>query len=158
MPLSNCEVGGGIAPVPSFLKAGLTVGLGTDGYIQDMFEVMRTAFLIHKGNLQDAGVMPAETVIRMATVDAAKAIRMENLVGSITPKKQADIITVDLESPTPVTPENLIPQLVVFGEGNMVQDVLINGKKIMRNRKILTANEHRARTKCREAAESLWNT
>jgi cytosine/adenosine deaminase-related metal-dependent hydrolase len=157
MPLSNCEVGGGIAPVPSFLQAGLTVGLGTDGYIQDMFEVMRAAFLIHKGNLQDASVMPAQAVIRMATVDAAKAIRMENLVGSITPKKQADIITVDLESPTPVTPENLIPQLVVFGEGNMVQDVLINGKKIMRNRKILIMNEDRARAKCREAAESLWN-
>lgn len=158
MPLSNCEVGGGIAPVPSFLQMGLTIGLGTDGYIQDMFEVMRAAFLIHKGNLQDASVMPAEVVIRMATINAAKAIRIENLVGSITPRKQADIITVDLESPTPVTAENLIPQLVVFGDGNMVQDVLINGKIIMRNRKILTENEDRARTKCREAAESLWNT
>jgi 5-methylthioadenosine/S-adenosylhomocysteine deaminase len=158
MPLSNCEVGGGIAPVPSFLQAGLTVGLGTDGYIQDMFEVMRVAFLIHKGNLQDASVMPAEVVIRMATMNAAKTIRMENLVGSITPKKQADIITVDLESPTPVTAENLIPQLVVFGDGNMVQDVLISGKIIMRNRKILTVNEDRARTKCRQAAENLWNT
>jgi cytosine/adenosine deaminase-related metal-dependent hydrolase len=157
MPLSNCEVGGGIAPVPSFLQSGLTVGLGTDGYIQDMFEVMRAAFLIHKGNLQDASVMPAEAVIRMATTEAAKAIRMENVAGSITPSKPADIITVDLKSPTPVTAENLIQQLVVFGYGSMVRDVLINGKIIMRNRKILTANEDKARVECTQAAESLWN-
>lgn len=158
MPLSNCEVGGGIAPVPSFLQMGLTVGLGTDGYIQDMFEVMRAAFLIHKGYLQNASVMPANVVIRMATIDAARALRMESTVGSITPNKQADIITVDLESPTPVTAENLIQRLVVFGNGNMVRDVLIAGKKIVRNKEILTVDEDKARTRCREAAETLWKT
>ncbi|MGD0159398.1 MAG: amidohydrolase [Candidatus Bathyarchaeia archaeon] len=158
MPLSNCEVGGGIAPVPSFLQTGLTVGLGTDGYIQDMFEVMRAAFLIHKGYLQNASVMPADVVIRMATIDAARALRMENTVGSITPNKQADIITVDLKFPTPVTAENLIQQLVVFGNGSMVRNVLIAGKEIVRNKEILTVDEDKARTRCMEAAETLWKT
>jgi cytosine/adenosine deaminase-related metal-dependent hydrolase len=158
MPLSNCEVGGGIAPVPSFLQGDLTVGLGTDGYIQDMFEVMRSAFLIHKGYLQNASVMPADVVIRMATIDAAKAIGLESTVGSISPGKQADIITVDLESLTPVTLENLVQQLVVFGSGNMVRDVLVAGKMIVRNREILTVDEDKARMKCREAAEKLWKT
>jgi 5-methylthioadenosine/S-adenosylhomocysteine deaminase len=156
MPLSNCEVGGGIAPIPSFLDQGATVGLGTDGYIQDMFEVMKAAFLIHKGKLQDASVMPADKVIRMATIDAAKAIGIEKLAGSITPGKKADIITVDLNAPTPITPDNLVTHLVVFGHGSMVRNVMINGNKIMRNRKILTVNESIARKKCREAAESLW--
>jgi 5-methylthioadenosine/S-adenosylhomocysteine deaminase len=158
MPLSNCEVGGGIAPVPSFLKAGLTVGLGTDGYIQDMFEVMRAAFLIHKGNLQDASVMPADSVIKMATTDAARAIRMEDAVGSIAPGKKADLITVKLDSPTPVTTDNLVPQLVVFGDGSMVQDVIVNGRRIVRNREILTVKEDVARMKCREAADDLWKS
>ncbi len=156
MPLSNCEVGGGIAPIPSFLEQGFTVGLGTDGYIQDMFKVMRAAFLIHKGNLQDASVMPAETVIRMATIDSAKAIGMESLIGSITPGKKADLITVDLNAPTPVTTENLITHLVVFGDGNVVRDVIVNGKRIVRNRKVLTIDENTARRKCTEAAKNLW--
>ena len=62
MPLSNCEVGGGIAPVPDLVAAGVTVGLGSDGYITDMFEVMRGAFLIHKAHRQDPRVMPANLV------------------------------------------------------------------------------------------------
>ena len=94
----------------------------------------------------------------MATIEAAKAIRREKTIGSITPNKQADIITVDLESPTPLTTQNLIPQLVMFGHGSMVRDVFIAGKKIVRNRKILTVDEDKAMTNCREAAETLWNT
>lgn len=156
VPLSNCEVGGGIAPVPDFLKMGLTVGLGTDGFVQDMFEVMRAAFLIHKGNLQDASVMPADTVMRMATIDSARAIGLESSIGSLTPGKKADIITVDLKAPTPVTPENLVRHLVVFGEGSMVQDVIVSGKKIMKNGKMITVNEADVRRNCRDAAESLW--
>ena len=62
MPLSNCEVGGGIAPVPDLVAAGVIVGLGSDGYITDMFEVMRGAFLIHKAARQDPRVMPAGLV------------------------------------------------------------------------------------------------
>lgn len=158
MPLSNCEVGGGIAPVPSFLKQGLTVGLGTDGFIQDMFEVMRAAFLIHKGHLQDASVMPADTVIRMSTIESAKAIGMEDKIGSIAPGKKADLITVNLGAPTPVTRRNLKTHLVVFGKGDMVQDVIIDGRQIMRNRQVLTVDEDAARGKCREAAEDLWRS
>jgi cytosine/adenosine deaminase-related metal-dependent hydrolase len=158
MPISNCEVGGGIAPVPSFLKEGLTVGLGTDGYIQDMFEVMRAAFLIHKGNLQDASVMPADTVIRMATIDSAEAIGLEKSIGSIAPGKKADLITVDLKAPTPVTPENLISHLVVFGDGNLVKDVIVDGELVMNDRKILAADETDIRKRCVDAAKDLWKT
>ena len=158
MPISNCEVGGGIAPVPSFLKEGLTVGLGTDGYIQDMFEVMRAAFLIHKGNLQDASVMPADTVIRMATIDSAEAIGLEKSIGSIAPGKKADLITVDLKAPTPVTPENLISHLVVFGDGNLVKDVIVDGELVMNDRKILAADETDIRKRCVDAAQDLWKT
>ena len=66
MPLSNCEVGGGIAPIEKMLEAGMTVGLGTDGYVNNFFEVMRGAFLIHKkGYHKDPQAMPARKVYRM---------------------------------------------------------------------------------------------
>ena len=123
-----------------------------------MFKVMRAAFLIHKGNLQDASVMPAETVLRMATIDAAKAIRMDNLIGSLTPRKKADMITLNLSAPTPVTPENVITHIVVFGDGSMVENVIINGKQIVKHKKVLTTDEKVTRQRCMEAAAELWKT
>ena len=74
MPVSNCEVGGGIAPVPAMLKAGIEVALGTDGYINDFFTVMKEAFLIHKANEETTEVMSAPEVFRMATEFGAKAM------------------------------------------------------------------------------------
>jgi len=157
MPVSNCEVGGGIAPVPEYLEKGLTVGLGTDGYVVDMFEVMRFAFLIHKANKQDASVMPADIVIKMATRDNAKVIMWENEIGSLTPGKKADIITIRNEFPTPLTDYNLVAQLVTFGTGNMVNDVIIDGKLVMRDREILTVDVKKAEEDIKAQANRLWS-
>ena len=82
MPLSNCEVGGGIAPVPELVEAGVTVGLGSDGYVDDFFEVMRGAFLIHKAKHQNPQVMPAHLVWYLATEGGAKALGLKKLDGS----------------------------------------------------------------------------
>ena len=81
MPLSNCEVGGGIAPVPDLVAAGATVGLGSDGYGTDFFEVMRGAFLIHKAHRQDPRVMPASLVWQLATEGGARASAWSELAG-----------------------------------------------------------------------------
>lgn len=156
MPLSNCEVGGGIAPAKQFLDAGLTVGLGTDGYVTDMFDVMRGAFLIHKGYLQDARVMPAETVLEMATINGAQAVGLGDQVGSLEVGKKADIVLLNAPLPTPITPENVVTQLVTFGRGNFVEDVFVDGKEIVRNGEIVTVDEKEAYVRCRSAAESLW--
>ncbi len=157
MPISNCEVGGGIAPIPQMLEKGLTVGLGTDGYIVDMFHVMRFAFLIHKANLKNAAIMPADVVIKMATINNAKVLQMEKLVGSIEPGKLADIITISPKFPTPVNAENLVNQLVVFGEGVYVNDVIVNGKIVMKDREIQTVNEEEEKRKLKEIANQFWN-
>ena len=100
MPLSNCEVGGGIAPVPDLVAAGVTVGLGSDGYITDFFEVMRGAFLIHKAYRQDPRVMPASLVWRLATEGGAQALGFSN-VGRLAPGWQADLQLIDSVFPTP---------------------------------------------------------
>ena len=94
MPLSNCEVGGGIAPVPDLVAAGVTVGLGSDGYITDFFEVMRGAFLIHKAYRQDPRVMPASLVWQLATEGGARALGLEK-VGRLAPGWQADLQLID---------------------------------------------------------------
>jgi cytosine/adenosine deaminase-related metal-dependent hydrolase len=157
MPLSNCEVGGGIAPIKQFLDAGLTVGLGTDGYVTDMFEVMRSAFLIHKGHLQDASVMPAQTVLEMATINGAQALGLADEIGSLEVGKQADFLVLDPKLPTPVTTENVGPQLVTFGRGSFVQHVFVDGTQIVKDGKLVTANEEEAKLGCRKAAQSLWD-
>ncbi len=157
MPLSNCEVGGGIAPVPQFLGAGLTVGLGTDGYLTDMFDVMRATFLIHKGYLQDASVMPAETVLDMATIKGAEAVGLGDQIGSLEVGKKADIILLDAQLPTPVTVDNVVAQLVTFGKGSFVQHVFVNGKTIVESSRVVTTDEENAKVRCRSAAELLWN-
>ncbi|MDH3295463.1 MAG: amidohydrolase family protein, partial [Acidimicrobiia bacterium] len=94
MPLANCEVGGGIAPVPELLEAGATVGLGSDGYINDFFAVMRGAFLIHKARRQDPGVMPAATVLQMATEGGASALGLDD-VGRLEVGYLADLQLID---------------------------------------------------------------
>jgi cytosine/adenosine deaminase-related metal-dependent hydrolase len=158
MPISNCEVGGGIAPVPEFLQAGLTVGLGTDGYVTDMFEVMRAAFLIHKARLENASIMPAPVVFEMATVDGAKALGLEKRVGSIEVGKQADIVLLDSKKfPTPITPENAYSQLVAHGNGEDVDTVLVSGETIVEKGEMKTLDERRAVRECSRTALQLWN-
>ena len=157
MPVSNCEVGGGIAPVPEFLEAGLKVGLGTDGYVVDMFDVMRFAFLIHKANKQDASVMPADVVFRMATTDNAKVLRMENEIGSLTPGKNADLTILNSNLPTPINESNLYAQLVTFGTGALVSDVMVDGKFVMRDRRITTVDEYEVKEKFMEVVQSFWD-
>jgi 5-methylthioadenosine/S-adenosylhomocysteine deaminase len=156
MPLSNCEVGGGIAPVPEFLQAGLTVGLGTDGYVTDMFQVMRAAFLIHKARLEDASAMPAPRVFEMATIQGAKALGLEKSVGSIETGKQADIVLLEPSFPNPVTTQNVYSQLVAHGDGKDVDTVLVAGKVLVKDGEIKTVNELRAKRECCEAALKLW--
>jgi cytosine/adenosine deaminase-related metal-dependent hydrolase len=157
MPLSNCEVGGGIAPVERFLDSGLTVSLGTDGYVTDMFEVTRGAFLIHKGYLQDARVLPANQVLEMATISGAKTLGISDRVGSIEPGKDADIVLLDNRFSTPVTSKNACAQLVVFGKGSYVNTVLVRGRTIVDNGTMSTISEEKARAACMRTAERFWS-
>jgi len=157
MPLSNCEVGGGIAPLKELLEAGLAVGLGTDGYVTDMFEVMRAAFLIHKGYLQDASVIPASIVFEMATVSGAKALGMEDQIGSLQVGKQGDVVLLDPSFPTPLTPDNAYSQIVAFGTGNDVDTVIVSGRVVASRGRMSTINEQEAKKDCSKVAKEFWN-
>lgn len=155
MPLSNCEVGGGVAPVPDLLARGIPVGLGTDGYINNFFEVMRGAFLIHKAYRRDPLAMPARTVYDLATRQGARALGYRNL-GELKPGFLADLITLDAATSTPINVNNLIDQLVLFRSAEHVNDVLVNGRPLMRDKMILTVDEERVRSGTHQAALELW--
>jgi cytosine/adenosine deaminase-related metal-dependent hydrolase len=155
MPLSNCEVGGGIAPVPDLLAAGVTVGLGSDGYITDMFEVMRGAFLIHKAHRQDPRVMPANVVWRLATEGGALALGLTE-VGRLEPGWQADLQLIDAAVPTPVEPWNLYDQLLLFRSRRDVRDVMVSGQWRVRNGVVLDVDEGALRARAHAGARRLW--
>ena len=155
MPLANCEVGGGIAPVPELLDAGVTVGLGSDGYINDMFEVMRSAFLVHKARLLDPGTMPAARVLGMATEGGANALRLDR-VGRLDVGWSADLQIVDCTFPTPVTEDNLFEQLVLWRSRAHVRDVMVAGRWRVRDGVVDGADLDALRAATRRQAARLW--
>jgi cytosine/adenosine deaminase-related metal-dependent hydrolase len=155
MPLSNCEVGGGIAPVPEQLAAGVTLGLGSDGYINDFFEVMRGAFLIHKANHQNPQVMPAHEVWYLATEGGARAMGLEK-VGRLEPGWAADLQLINANLPTPIAPHNLYEQLLLWRNHSHVSDVMVSGQWRVRDGIVGNADLDHMRARVHENAERMW--
>ncbi|PKN36950.1 MAG: S-adenosylhomocysteine deaminase [Deltaproteobacteria bacterium HGW-Deltaproteobacteria-2] len=155
-PASNMKLASGVAPVPEMLNAGVMVGLGTDGCASnnnlDMIKEMSTAAKLHKVARLDPTVMDAQTVVRMATIEGAKALSMDKITGSLEAGKKADIIVIGLNKPhlTPIYSE--YSHLVYAMSGADVDTVIINGKVVMENRKFLTINEAEVMQKAREIA------
>jgi len=154
-PVSNCSIGGGISPVPDMLAAGLTIGLGTDGEVNDMFEVMRIAHLIHKGRRQDPTVMPPRTVFAMATEMGAKAVGLDN-VGILRPGAYADLIIIDADTLTPLNRRNLIEQILLYRKASDLRALMVQGEWLWRDGRALTLDEERIARDLREAAAGFW--
>jgi len=155
MPLSNCEVGGGIAPIAELLAKGVTVGLGTDGYVNDMYEVMRGAFWLQKARLLDPSTLPAHDAVFMATEGGAQALGIDNL-GRIEPGWIADLQLVNCELPTPLDASTICDQLVLWRSGQHVRDVMVAGEWRVRNGEVLGVDVERARRRVVEEASRLW--
>lgn len=140
-PESNMKLASGIAPVPRMLESGITVALGTDGCASnnnlDMFGEMDSCAKLHKAASLDPTVLPAETVLGMATVNGAKALGWENL-GRITPGAAADLIVVDFRKPHLTPVYNPVSHLVYAAGAADVRHSVIGGKLVMRDRALLT--------------------
>lgn len=145
-PASNMKLASGIAPVPDMLKAGITVGLGTDGCASnntlDMIREMSMAAKLHKAARLDPTVMDAKTVVRMATVEGAKTLGMDKITGSLEVGKKADIIVIGLNKPHLTPIYNEYSHLAYAMSGADVDTVVINGKLVMENRRLLTMDEN----------------
>jgi cytosine/adenosine deaminase-related metal-dependent hydrolase len=156
MPLSNCEVGGGIAPVPAMLEAGVPVSLGTDGYVNNYFALMRGAFLIHKARLENPQTMPAHVVWKMATLHGAHDLGLADNVGRLDPGYSADLVLINADTPTPLSAGNLLDQMLLWRDPVNVHSVMCAGRWLMRSQEVIDKDEARIRANCREAAGRLW--
>ena len=159
VPLSNCEVGGGVAPVPKLLEKGVPVGLGTDGYINNFFEVMRGAFLIHKAYNENPEIMPAAAVLKMATAAGAGVLSGGTALGKrgkLQAGYAADIITVLPELPTPLNERNMFDQLVLYCNPRNVADVFIDGVQRKRDGVLIGYDDKQTRAEVRAEAARLW--
>ena len=146
-PASNMKLGNGFAPVPDMLKKGINVCIGTDGAASNnslnMFHEMNLLGLIHKGAREKADCVSAREIFRMATLNGAKALGMEQKTGSIEIGKKADLAILNLRTPS-MTPRNdLLAGLCYSANGSEVETVIIDGKIVMENRRILTLDEER---------------
>ncbi|MFQ5794758.1 MAG: amidohydrolase family protein [Candidatus Bipolaricaulia bacterium] len=144
-PVCKLKGGTGISPVPQMLEAGINVSLGTDGTGSnnnlDLFEEMKTAAIIHKLNRRDPATLSAWQVLEMATINGAKALGMEDKIGSIEVGKQADLIVVDLSKPH-LRPTHNLPSLLVYSaSGADVDTVIVGGRVIMEARTVQTVDE-----------------
>jgi len=144
-PQSNMKIASGAAPVGAMLEEGLRLGLGTDGAASnndlDMFEEMLTAALLAKHVTGDPTVAPAAAVLEMATLGGARALGMEDRLGSLEPGKRADLIVVDLSAPRLHPLYDPVSHLVYAAKGADVRHVVVEGRVVMRDRKITTLDE-----------------
>jgi cytosine/adenosine deaminase-related metal-dependent hydrolase len=158
-PSSNTKLASGIARVPEMLKKGVNVAMGCDGgpsnNSYDMIREMKLAAYIHKVRLSDPMTMPAETVLEMATVHGARAIGMQDRLGTLEPGKLADIVLVDLDSVHMVPNNNHVSDLVYAGCGTDVDTVMVDGRIIMENRNVKTLDEREIIGQARERASAL---
>ncbi|MCX7944735.1 MAG: amidohydrolase family protein [Deltaproteobacteria bacterium] len=149
-PTSNLKLASGIAPISQMIDVGIDVAIGTDGAgsnnDHDMIEEMRLTALLPKGILFNPTVVPAKKVIKMATIEGAKAIGLDGLIGSIEVGKRADIITIDMRGVHNIPQYNILAdslysRIVYAAKSSDVNDVIIDGKVIMLDKKILTMDE-----------------
>ena len=158
-PESNMKLASGIAPVPAYLKAGVALGLGTDGAASnndlDMFEAMRVASLLHKVHTGDPQTVSARVALEMATVGGARALGMASQIGSIEPGKRADVIVVSMSAARQTPMYDPVSHLVYTTHGDDVRTTVVNGKVLMRDRKVRTLNEGTVLADARAWAEKV---
>ncbi len=156
-PASNAKLGNGFAPVEQMLKAGVNVCIGTDGAASNntlnMFREMGLLSLIHKGINNSSTALPAKTVVRMATANAGKALQKPGELGVISEDAAADLIFLDLRSPSLFPNNDPVSSLCYSANGSEVDSVMIDGKWIMKKGQILTIDVERVYYEVAKAAE-----
>jgi len=144
-PHSNMKLASGACPVSKLVEAGVNVALGTDSAASNnnlnLFEEMHTAALLAKLVSEDATALPAADLLMMATLNGAKALGLDHLVGSIEPGKRADLIAVDLSGPETQPLYNPLSQLAYACNGSQVTHSWVDGNALMKNRALTTLNE-----------------
>jgi len=159
-PSSNMMLASGVAPVAAMRTAGVAVGLGTDGPAGsnndlDLMEEMDLAAKLAKITKMDPLALNAKAVVEMATIEGARALHMEKEIGSLEAGKKADFIIISLDEPNAVPMYDLYAQLAYALKGSDVETVIIGGRVVMRDRKLLTVKEEEVMAKAREYKKTV---
>src|SRR6266480_3361169 len=154
-PSSNMMLASGVAPLIEERAAGVAVGLGTDGPAGsnndlDLMEEMDLAAKLQKITRMDPQTLGAKAVVEMATIEGARALHMEKEIGSLEPGKKADFILIGLDAPNAVPMYDVYAQLAYALKGSDVETVIIGGRVVMRDKKLLTVDEAAVIAKARE--------
>lgn len=159
-PVCNAKLASGIAPIAEMLKAGVNVGLGTDGgpsnNSYDMINDMRWASYLQKVKLDDETAMPVEAVMEMATINGAKVLGWEDQIGSIEVGKQADFVALDMNKPHLTPAPDPVSTIVCAANGSDVDTVVIAGKIVVEGRKVLTMDEDRILAEANERVRKIY--
>ena len=159
-PSSNMKLASGIPRVPEMIRAGANVGLGCDGApcnnSYDMVREMKLAAVIQKARLLDPRTMPAAAVLRMATLDGARAMGMESQIGSIEVGKRADLVLIDLKKPHLVPLTDVMSTVVYSAMGSDVDTVLVDGKVLVQHGRALTLDEEGIMAEAQRCQDGLF--
>jgi len=151
----------GVAPIPKLVEKGANVALGTDGPFNDMFDVLKTGMALQLATHGSLLSMPADKVFEFATLGGARALGLEEQIGSIEPGKKADLVIIDLKKPnlTPIpwgaSSSEMINHIVNFANSTNVDTTIINGKIVMENGVIKTVDEALVLEKAQETSDDL---
>jgi putative selenium metabolism protein SsnA len=157
-PRSNMNNAVGVADVPGMLKMRIDVGLGNDGFSNNMFTEMHVAYLLHKLSKSDPRVMGADQVMQIAFQNNAQiaSLFFPDPLGQLSVGALADVILVDYQPTTPLTVGNF-PWHIIFGvDGTGVDTTIVGGRVLMQNRELLTLDEEEVCAKSRELAQKVW--
>ncbi|HEX8985447.1 MAG TPA: amidohydrolase family protein [Bryobacteraceae bacterium] len=154
-PSSNMKLASGVAPVVKMLAAGLNAGLGTDGPAGsnndfDLLEELDLAAKLQKVTTGDPRALPAAQALEMATTGGARALGLDEMIGSLEPGKRADLITIRLDVPNAVPLYDVYSQMVYASKGADIRDVMVNGRLLVRDRRALTLDEPQILSKAAE--------
>ena len=158
-PESNMKLASGAAKVVAMRDAGIAVGIGTDGAASnndlDMFEAIRQAAFLAKLQTGDPRAVPARTALEMATIEGARALGMDESIGSLEAGKRADVITVSMGAARQTPLYDVLSHLVYTTRGDDVRTTIVNGRVLMRDRKVLTLDEGAVLSEARAYAEKV---
>ncbi|MDP2827592.1 MAG: TRZ/ATZ family hydrolase [Sulfuricellaceae bacterium] len=160
-PVSNLKLASGIAPIQKLREHGINIGLGSDSAASnnrlDLFQEMRFAALLAKGSSGMAEALPAFDTLRMATLDGARALGLDERIGSLTPGKAADIVAIDLGSLEMQPCYDIVSHLIYVAGREQVTHVWVGGKLRVENRTLLTLDEMQLVSQARRWKERIGN-
>lgn len=159
-PSSNSKLASGVCKVPQMLASGVSVALGCDGGPSnndyDMIREMKLAAIIHKAVTNDPLIVPAETVLEMATINGARALGLEHEIGSLEVGKKADLVVIDLDRLHTTPSLSPVSTLVYAATGGEVDTVVVDGQTVVAQGQLLTMDEEAVKKRARLNANALY--